>query len=149
MLIISAAFLLITLLYLIIWEPVFNAVEQQSAIQQSQKKVLAWMQNAEKEIGAIRSSGDMLSLQNDNQSINTLVEKSAISAGIRGQIEKIQSDNEQTLKVQFKEVDFNRLTQWLGKLQSNYAITPKNISINNSDSSGLVSCRVTLVKASS
>lgn len=144
----TAVFVAVTLLYLIIWEPVFESLQQETTKLQSQKKNLSWMQQAEREIQAIRTSGQYVPTQANNQSISTLVERSAVSSGIRGDISKINADKKQNIKVDFKSVEFDRVVQWLGKLQNDYGITPKNVSINRTDSAGMVSCRVTLEKAS-
>ncbi|MCK5336659.1 MAG: type II secretion system protein M [Gammaproteobacteria bacterium] len=149
LLITTAALIILTILYLLIWEPVFKSLDSQSLKLQSQKKILLWMNDAEKEVNKLRSSGNALSPQASSQSISTLVERSAISTGIRASIFKMSSDKKQTLKVQFKSVEFDRLTQWLGKLQKDYGITPKRVSIKQADKAGLVSCRVTLEKQTS
>ncbi|MDH5393795.1 MAG: type II secretion system protein M [Gammaproteobacteria bacterium] len=145
----SAAFLLLVILYLTIWEPVFSSLENEITKNQSQKTILAWMQDAEKQVQAIRSTNNIVSADIASQSISSLVEKSAVSSGIRSAINKIKSDKKQAIKVQFNAVEFDRLAQWLGKLQYDYAITPKLITISHSDKPGLVSCQVTLEKSSS
>jgi len=148
MLTLMSAAVLLTLLYLLLWEPVFKSLEEQQLKQQSQKKILLWMTDAQKEVQELRSSGNTLS-PHSNQPISTLVERSAISSGIRNNIYKINSDKKQQLKVQFKSVEFDRITQWLAKLQNDYGVMAKFISINKTDKSGMVSCRVTLQKLNS
>jgi len=142
------ALVIITLLYLLIWEPVFKSGELQAERLQNQKKVLSWMRNAETEINAIRSAGQFISPKYASMSINALIERSAISAGIRGSIDKMDSDKNQAIKVQLKSVEFDRLVQWLGKLQTEYGVIPKHVTINKTDKTGLVSCRITLEKIS-
>lgn len=145
----TAAIVVVTLFYLVIWEPVFNSLDSQTEKLQSQKEILLWMNDAHIEVNALRSSGGKLSSQAVNQPISTLVERSAVSTGIRTNISKINSDKKQSLKVQFESVEFDRLSQWFGKLQKDYGITAKNVSIKQTDKPGLVSCRVTLEKQSS
>ena len=148
MLIAMSVLIFTTLLYLIIWEPVYNSLDQQAEKKQNQKKILVWMQDAEKEVIKIRASGNFVSPQTAGQSINSLVERSAISAGIRSSINKMDSASKDSLKVQLKSVEFDRLMQWLGKLQANYGITPKHVTISQSEKPGIVSCRITLEKTS-
>ena len=148
MILFMSAAILLTLIYLLLWEPVFKSLDEQQLKQQSQKKILLWMNNAQKEVQQLRSSGNSLS-PHSNQPISTLVERSAISTGIRNNIFKMNSDKKQQLKVQFKSVEFDRLTQWLGKLQNDYGVNAKFVSINKADKPGMVSCRVTLQKLNS
>ncbi|MDH5517088.1 MAG: type II secretion system protein M [Gammaproteobacteria bacterium] len=149
MILASAALILVMLLYLLIWEPVFSSLDNAISKNQSQKAILSWMQNAEKTVAAIRSDNNYVPAGQSSQSISSLVEKTAVSSGIRSAINKTKSDKNQNLKVNFNSVDFDRLTQWLGKLQNDYGIRPKLISINQTDAIGLVSCQVTLEKSSS
>lgn len=144
----SAAFIFIMLLYLLIWEPVFTALESEITKNQNQKTILSWMQNAEKQVASIRSDNNYMPTANSAQSLSSLVNKTAVSTGIRSAISKTKSAKNQSLKVKFNSVEFDRLTQWLGKLQSSYGIRAKLITINHTDTSGLVSCQVTLEKSS-
>ena len=146
MLIVMSAIVLLTLFYLLVWEPVFKGAQLEHEKLQSQRKILSWMQNAENEVSQLRSSGNLISPQFANQSINTLIERSAISAGIRSAINKLDSDGTEAMKVQLKSVEFDRLAQWLGKLQSDYGITPKHVTINRLEKPGMVSSRLTLEK---
>lgn len=149
MLMTMSGLVIVTLLYLLFWEPVFKSLDTQAIKLQSQKKVLLWMNSAEKEIIKLRSSGNSLSPQAHSQPLSTLVERSAISTGIRSSILKMKSNKDKKLNVQFQSVDFDRLTQWFGKLQNDYGITPKRVSISQTDKTGFVSCRVTLEKQTS
>jgi len=146
MLIAMSSVVLLTLFYLLVWEPVFNGAELEQEKLQSQKKILSWMQNAAQEVDQLRSSGQLISPQYANQSINTLIERSAISAGIRSAINKLDSDGKQAMKVQLKSVEFDKLAQWLGKLQNDFGITPKHLTINRLEKTGMVNCRLTLEK---
>jgi len=146
MLVSMTAVVLLTLFYLLVWEPVFKGAELEYEKLQSQKKVLSWMQNAATEVDQLRSSGQLISPQYANQSINTLIERSAVSAGVRSAINKLDSDGKQAMKVQLKAVEFDKLAQWLGKLQNNFGVTPKHLSINKLEKPGMVNCRLTLEK---
>ncbi|MDH5425764.1 MAG: type II secretion system protein M [Gammaproteobacteria bacterium] len=149
LLISAAAIVAITLFYLLIWEPVFEELENQTEKLQSQKTILAWMNNASNEVISLRAAGASPSSQSASQPISTLVERTAVSAGIRANITKMNSDKKQSLKVQFDSVEFDRLGQWFAKLQHDYAINPKSVQIKQTDKPGIVSCRVTLEKQAS
>jgi len=149
MLLAMSTLIIVTLFYLLVWEPVFKSTEQQLERLQSQTKVLSWMKGAETEINTIRSAGQFISPKYTSMSINALIERSAISAGIRSAINKMDSGKKQEIKVQLKSVAFDRLVQWLGKLQMEYGVIPKHLTINQTEKSGLVSCRITLEKISS
>ena len=148
MLLAMSSLVILTLFYLLVWEPVFKSGEQQLEQLQSQTKVLSWMKTAETELNTIRSAGQFISPKYASLSINALIERSAISAGIRSAINKMDAGKKQDIKVQLKSVEFDRLVQWLGKLQMEYGVIPKHVTINRTDKSGLVSCRVTLEKVS-
>ena len=67
-----------------------------------------------------------------------------MSAGIRTDINKIEAEGKQGIKVQMKAVNFNRLLQWLGDLQNRYGVNVKNLSVDIGEKPGMVSARVTL-----
>lgn len=145
----TAALLVVMLFFLLIWEPLFNNIEEQQSRLSIQKKTLSWMQDAEQQVAELKQSGNIISPAITNSSISTLAERSLISAGIRTAVDKMETTGSAELKVQFKTVDFDRLIQWLGNLQNSYGIASKHVTINHTEQSGQVSARVTLEKISS
>ena len=134
----------VTLFYLVLWEPVFKGIEEQKQRADNQRQILSWMQNAAEEVSALKASGARPQASQQNQSISTVVERSAVSAGIRSDINKIEAEGKQGIKVQMKAVNFNRLLQWLGDLQNRYGVNVKNLSVDIGEKPGMVSARVTL-----
>lgn len=140
----GAAALIIIMLYLIIWEPVFSGITNQQQRVISQRKILNWMQNAEVEARSLKASGGNVNSALMKQSISRAIETSAVSAGIRDAIAKIEARDKKSTRVQFKNVDFNRLMQWLGALESRYGISIKSANIDKADSTGVANAKITL-----
>ena len=132
------------LIYLIIWEPLQNNLQQQREKADSQRQLLSWMKEAAAEVRTLQAAG-VKSRQNQNpQPITTLAERSAQGAGIRPNIKKLESEGDNGAKVQIEGADFRRLAQWLGNLEQNYGIKIKNLTINRTKESGLVDARLSL-----
>jgi len=53
----ASVIIVITLFYLIIWEPVHKSLEEQTQKYQSQMGIHQWMQNAATEVSILKASG--------------------------------------------------------------------------------------------
>ena len=144
----GSIFLLITLFNLLLWEPVFNALETQKQQYQSQRQLLTWMKDAASEIRSLESSGASSPSRYNNQSVSSLVERSAISSGVKPFIRKLDASGNE-VKAQLEKADFDRSIVWLNDLQQRYGINTKKIQIEPQNEPGTVNITVTLERAES
>ncbi|MCW9014200.1 MAG: type II secretion system protein M [Gammaproteobacteria bacterium] len=139
----GAIALLISLFYLIVWEPVFNHLETQQQHYQSQRQLLNWMQDAAEEARLLQSSGAQTASRFNNQSVSSLAERSALSMGVKRNISK-QESNKKGVNIQLQQADFDRVILWLNDMQTKYNITASNIQIEKQAIAGAVNVRVAL-----
>lgn len=139
----GAIFLIITMFYLIIWDPIFSARDQQVQLLQTQQQTLDWMIETGNEIQALQSGGASSVNRFKNQSISSLAERSAQSMGVKQQITKLETAKN-GVKVELEGADFDRLILWLSDMEQKYAIQASNIQIEKQDKPGAVEARVTL-----
>jgi general secretion pathway protein M len=144
----GAIILAITIFYLAAWDPIFGTLETERQRNQSQRQLLTFMQDASNEISRLRSSGGSTASRFKNQSILSLVELSATSAGIKQFIKKQESDRS-GVKVQLEKADFDRLVAWINDMQQKYAIQASKIHIEAEKEPGAVNARVTLERVDS
>ena len=83
--------LLVTILYLAIWDPVFSTLEAEKMRYQSQRELLSWMQDSANEAGILQASGASTASRFKNQSVSALVERSATTSGVRSYIKNLPS----------------------------------------------------------
>ncbi len=136
--------LLLMLLYGLLWEPIFSAQETQKTRYQSQQQLLVWMQENAAKINALQAgAGGSNASRFKNQSVSSLTERSALSMGVKKQISKLES-TKKGVKVNFKQVDFDRLVFWLNDLQQKYNIQASSIKIEPQQAPGAVDARISL-----
>ncbi|MFW2373978.1 MAG: type II secretion system protein GspM [Gammaproteobacteria bacterium] len=135
--------LLIIMFYLIIWDPIFSARNQQAQLLETQHQTLDWMIETGNEIQSLQSGGQTSSHRFNNQSISSLAERSAQSMGVKQQITKLETAKN-GVKVELEGADFDRLILWLSDMEQKYAIQASSIQIEKQDKPGAVEARVTL-----
>jgi general secretion pathway protein M len=141
-------FLLFSMFFLLIWEPVFSELDKQQQSYQSQRQLLNWMKGTSQQIQSLRSSGAQSSSRFDKQSISSLVERSSTSLGIKQYITKLDS-NKKGVKVQLEQANFDRIILWLHDLESKYGIQSSNIKIEPQEASGTVNAQISLERPTS
>jgi general secretion pathway protein M len=144
----GAAVVLISIFYLAVWDPVFSTLQSEKQRYQSQRQLLSWMKDAGAEIGMLQSSGASMASRFSNQSLPSLVERSAITSGVKPFIKKQESDT-RSVKVQLENADFDRLVIWIHDMQDKYAIQASKIHIEPQQAPGAVNVGITLERSGS
>ena len=135
--------LLVMLFYLAVWDPVFSTLEAEKQRYQSQRQLLVWMNDTASEISKLQAAGGSSASRFRNQSVSSLVDRSAITTGVKPFIKKQESDTS-GVKIQLEQADFDRLIVWINDLQQKYAIQASKINIEPQQQAGTVNARVTL-----
>ena len=63
----ASVIVIITLFYLIVWEPIHQGLEQQKQQYQSQKNIVRWMQEASAEVKLLKHSGAQTVTSNNHK----------------------------------------------------------------------------------
>lgn len=136
--------IVVTLLYLIIWEPIHNGLEKQTEKYQSNIANLEWMQAAATEVRSLKSSGAANRNKNNSQPVSLLVETSATNAGLKPYLSKLESTSDKGARVTIDAAPFNQMLLWLNTLQTQYGITVSSANLDRDDKPGAVNARMTL-----
>lgn len=144
----GAIFLLISIFYLAVWDPVFSTLESAKQQNQSQRELLNWMKSAAVEARGLQSSGAALNNRLQNESLSSLAERSALSSGTKAFIRKLESDKD-GVKAQLEQADFDRIIFWLHDMQSKYGIYASSILVEPHKEKGAVNARITLERTES
>ncbi|HFD80153.1 MAG TPA: type II secretion system protein M [Gammaproteobacteria bacterium] len=140
----AAAVLLVLLLYLVIWEPVASRYQalQQSVAQQ--KRTLAWMQQAARQVQALRASAGPAGRGLAGRSLMAVVDQSMRAGGLGDSIKRIEPDGSRGVKVWLENVPFDPMILWLGKLTRSYHVETSIITLEPTGN-GRVNARLTLL----
>ena len=108
----TSIILVITLFYLIIWEPIYQGLEQQQQQYKSQKNIVSWMQEAAAEVKTLKRSGAK-TVTSSNQPVSLLIEQSAKISGLKNNFDKLESSGNQGARVKLNAASFNQMLIWL------------------------------------
>jgi general secretion pathway protein M len=134
----------ITLLYLVIWEPMHKGLEEQTQKYQAQLEIREWMQAASIEARTLQASGVSNQTANRTQPVTLLVENSATTAGLKPFMSKLESTSDKGARVTLDAASFDQMLLWLNTLQTQYGITVSSANLDRDDKPGTVNVRMTL-----
>lgn len=140
----ASTVIIITLLYLIIWEPIHKGIEDQTQKYQTQVEIIDWMQTAATEVRTLKASGASKRRTNNSQPVTLLVENSAATAGIKPYLTKLESTSDKGARVTLDAASFDQVLLWLNTLQTQYGISVSSASLERDDKAGAVNARMTL-----
>lgn len=136
--------IILTLFYLIVWEPVHVGLSAEQQKQQSQKEILLWMQQAATEVNTLRASGGSSSKIRDKNKPTTLViEQSINNAGLKPSVNKIESSGNNGARVTLNEASFNQILVWLNTLAAHNGIQVVSANIERGSEPGRANVRLT------
>ncbi len=140
----ATAVIVITLLYLTIWEPISRGIEDQTQKYQTQLDILDWMQTAATEVRTLQASGATKKQTSNSQPVTLLVETSATTAGLKPYLRKLESTSDKGARVTIDDASFDQILLWLNTLQTQYGISVSSANIDRADKAGAINARMTL-----
>jgi general secretion pathway protein M len=136
--------IVITLFYLIIWEPVHLNLETEKQKQQTQKEILIWMQRAAMEADALQASGIKSTIRDKDKPVTLVIEQTILNAGLKPSVTKIESSGNDGARVTLNEASFNQVLVWLNTIATYNGIQVTSANIERASSPGRANARLTL-----
>ena len=136
--------IIITLFYLIVWEPIHVGLEAEQQKQQSQKEILLWMQHAAVEVSALRSSGNRTTVRDKDKPATLVIEQAINNAGLKPSVSKIESSGKNGARVVLSDAPFNQILVWLNTLATHNGIQVVSANIERASKPGRANARLTL-----
>lgn len=140
----ASVVVIVTIFYLVVWEPIINGVSDQTQKYQSQVDILEWMQGAATEVRSLKATGASKRRSNSNQPVSLLVEQSASTAGLKPYVTKLESTSDKGARVTIDAASFDQILLWLNTLQTRYGISVSSANLDRDDKPGAVNARITL-----
>lgn len=138
----GAVVVLVTLLYLLVWEPLTSAHQQRAEGLQRARTLSVRIEQA---AAQIKAGGTGRSVDR-NQSLVTAVDQTSRSPTLGKAPSRLQPEGDREVKIWFEDVPFANLLRWLQDLETRYGITASSAEIERGGAPGLVSARLTLVR---
>jgi general secretion pathway protein M len=135
--------LVVTVLFkMMIWQPIHQGRDNATTAAQNQYELLQWMQQRATLAKQLTKSTVLINSAS-KQSITQRLNATAAQAKIN--INRFQSSGENNVQVWLENADLAKVFLWLETLQQSQGIVVENIAINETDTPGFVSVRLTLV----
>lgn len=141
----GGATLIIFLLYLMVWTPLNGKVKTSRQIVAQQREDVEWMRAAGEQIRKLGINSPSLRIDR-HRSLLAVVDQEIQTARLKGALQRMEPEGSQSVKIWINKGSFDALIEMLGKLEATQAISVKSLSINPTDTQGLVDARVTLTR---
>lgn len=138
----TALLIIITLFYLIIWEPIHVGLETEKLKQQSQQEILIWMQQAANNVKTLRASGTRNTIRDKNKPATLVIEQAIKNAGLKPTVKKIESSGTSGARVSLNEAPFNQILVWLNTLSTHNGIHVVSANIERGEKPGSANVRL-------
>jgi len=139
----TGAIVLITLFYLIVWEPLHLGLDTEQQKKYSQQEILLWMQQAANEVKTLRTSGNSSTIRDKNKPTTLVIEQAIKNAGLESSVKKIESSGSNGARVTLNEAAFNQILIWLNTLATHNGIQVVSANIERAETPGRANARLT------
>jgi len=139
----TSVLIVITLFYLLVWEPLHLGLEQEQQNQQSQQEIMLWMQLAATEVQSLRRSGGGKTIRDRDKPTTLVIEQAINNAGLKPSVKKIESSGNNGARVILNEASFNQIVVWLNTLSTHNGIQVVSANMERSEKPGRVDARLT------
>ena len=131
----------LTLIYLLIWEPIDKELTRLRSAVPEKQLALARMQALATQIQPLRGR---VAQPPAAGAILGVVDQSASARGLRGQITRLEADGQNGVQFTVEAMAFNSLAAWLAELQEANALLIEQASLDAHTKPGQVSGKVRL-----
>ncbi len=142
-LVISGAVLLgLMLIYIVVWEPLTNTVDNLRVSTTEQASTLQWMQQAAQEVKKLRGSGSKRAKSTGGQSLLSVIDRTAKSGRLGVSLKRVQPDGEKRVRVWMEAANFDDVMRWLVLLNTRHGVSIENSVFEVKQEPGRVDARL-------
>ena len=142
----GATVLLLTLVYLLVWEPMVDAHRQRVEALESSRLIAIRLEQAAAQVqrGGPRGAASA----GRNLSLMAAVDQASKQGTLGKSPTRIQPEGDREVRVWFEDVSFDALVRWLADLQNKYGVGVQTLDIEPQATPGKVNARMSLVRGS-
>ncbi|MDP9139203.1 MAG: type II secretion system protein M [Pseudomonadota bacterium] len=142
MVLLCAAIVMLTLVYVAGWKPLVDAHHRREAALERARGIATRIEQA---AAQIKAAGPTRAIDSST-SLLAAVDQTSRSATLGKAPARVQPEGEKEVKVWIDDVPFDNLLRWLQELEQKYGISTSSAEIERSSAPGVVNVRVTLVR---
>ncbi len=143
--VITGIVVVITLVYLMIWEPLQDGIQTSRTRLKAQNQTLVTMQEQAAEarllLAAKRQAG---AKTRSSSSLLVIIERTAQTKNLKSRLQKVQPEGENGVRVWVENASFDTLIDWLSLLENRNTIYVNEIIIERLKDPGRVNSRILL-----
>lgn len=147
MLSVGAAVVLVTLLYLLVWEPIGRAHSDRVAALASSRALAIKLEQAAQQVQAQRGRNPA-AVAGRGLSLMAAVDQASKKGSLGKGPARIQPEGEREVRVWFEDVSFDGVVAWLADLQLHYGVSVQTLDVEPQSAPGRVNVRLSLVRPS-
>lgn len=141
MVLVGAAAIGLTILYLAILEPMMLYRQNLAREVSGQRELVSWLRGAADELGPQTGAGREAVPAG---SLLATVDAEAKRSELGRSLKRISQDAGNSIRVRLEGSSFDSLLLWLEGLEQRYGIRPTDITVERTDAAGLVDATLTL-----
>jgi general secretion pathway protein M len=143
-LIVGGSALFLFLIYILLWQPWQNQVQEMQSRVSEQVDELAWMQQAAKEAKQLRTASAASVPNRPTASLFSIIDSSMAQTSLAKANKRIEPNTEQEIRISFEQANFSDLVQWLAGLQQQYHLQTQVITLEKLAGNDNVKVQLTL-----
>jgi general secretion pathway protein M len=144
MVLFTGILVVITLFYILLWEPIFEGLDNQKQLLLTQNKTLFEMQQYAAEAASMKTTGNVVKIRDADKPVNLVVDQSLQNAGLKPMVKKLESSDNDGARVTLNDASFNQLLVWLNTLATYNNIHVVSANIERTEKQGYANARLTL-----
>tara|TARA_R110001592_G_scaffold198448_2_gene446672 strand:+ start:2526 stop:3041 length:516 start_codon:yes stop_codon:yes gene_type:complete len=134
--------LVLLFMYFVLWQPAYTYKKESEIYLQQQKDLLALVMENKSALSSLSNSSSSNVSALDSQQLVTSVTNLAKQTGVV--LKRFEPSGEREIKVWVDDAVFDKMMTWLVTMKRSLNVRVEQISVEKSDSPGLVSARLTL-----
>ncbi len=129
--------------YFFLWRPVLNQVHSLQEAVAEERTEMTWMTQAAAEVRALR--GVVVTEKHSGESLLSLIDRSARAAGMGSNLNRVEPEGNDKVRLWLNDVAFDVLIPWLAELHKSQGVTPESMVAERQSIPGQVNARLVLV----
>lgn len=134
--------LALILLYTMVWEPITSRVPEVRETLEQKHADLRWMKQAAARARTLQNRQQQSARPITEQSMLTLVDRTAQQAQIREKLRRIQPEGNDRVRLWIEQAAFDQIIRWLASLQEEHGIHVESLTLERETEPGIVNARI-------
>ena len=148
MVIAGSVLFVLMVVYVMVWEPIVNSVNDLRVSTAEQQTLLTWMKQAAQEVKQLRGTTGSSKKSSSGQSLLSLVDSTAKAGRLGNSLKRVQPDGENKVRVWLEEASFDDVVRWLEKLETHQGVRIVSSVFQIKEVAGRVDVRLVFAAAS-